>query len=320
MTRRTIFTALCTALVLLTTSCRHKDLYMGEDFSQRVIVKFDWRKAPEADHSSMAMYLYSDDAGQPARYIFTGRDGGAARVAYGTYTALCINADNTSWARLRRMEALGTFEISTPDAEALGAHGISTRTIPRARGSEDERMAQTPGMLHGDVNYSIRIVPHPGTDTIPFYPDELVCHYTVDIYDVENLSGIEGANIDATLSGMAEGVNVSRSAGTDTPVTMPFVLTADPAARQLHAQFLTFGECENTSAAHPLTVYMVLSDGSRWYHTFDVADQIAAAPDPHHVHIVLHGLTLPEPGTDTGAAGLIPDVNEWQEIHITLPM
>lgn len=158
-------------------------------------------------------------------------------------------------------------------------------------------------------------------ETITLYPEELVCHYTVDVYDVENISGIAASSVDATLSGMAEGYGLGARCATDAKVTMPFVLSTDRTADRLHGEFLTFGECTHTTARHIMTVYMVLADGSRWYHTYDVTDQVQNAPDPRHVHIEVRGLPLPEPPTPkTGGTEMSANVNDWQVININLKM
>ncbi len=307
-------------LSLMTVSCRHKDLYMEDELSQHVYVKFDWQKAPQANPKSMAFYLYESDYTSPVRYIFSNSTGGEIRVPFGTHHSLCLDGDNISWAHLRNQERLGTFELSTLDSEVMPAIGISSAGIPRARDTEDERMAVTPGMAWGSTLENIRIVPHNGNDTIIMYPEELVCHYTVDIYDVDNLEGVATTDIDATLSGMAEAVNVSSNTGADSPVTMTFQLTTDSEQKSLHREFLTFGECANNKVQHFLTVYMVLTDGSKWWHSFDVTDQVSSAPDPRHVHIILRGLPLPEPPPEGGGAGLRPNVNDWQPVNIDLNM
>ncbi len=64
---------------------------------------------------------------------------------------------------------------------------------------------------------------------------------------------------------------------------------------------------------------MVLNDGSKWYHSFDVTDQVSKASDPTHVHIIVRGLDLPHAQSDKDSDASI-DVNEWQEVDIDLKM
>lgn len=313
-------TAMLTVMTLLMlSSCRHKDLYMEESMTSQLVVVFDWRDAPEANPASMALYLYENDGHSPLRFIFNNRDGGLIKVPFGTRHALYMNGDNTDWVHIRGNENIESMELYTSEAEALDGQGITTSSIPRAREAESEKLVRTPQMLWGSRTNEIHVLPHEGTDTITLYPHEAVCHYMVDIYDVENISGVSSATVDATISGMADGYSLGQTSATDNPVTMTFSLTADAEHESLHGEFLTFGECVNTKKTHMLTVYMVLADGSKWWHSFDVTAQVANAPDPTHVHIIIRGLPLPEPPSQ-GQSDLTTDVNEWQPINIGLKM
>ena len=317
-------TKLTTILLLGATavglsSCRHKDLYMDEAMTSQLQIVFDWRDAPDATPESMALYLYDSSGHTPLRYIFDNRFGGEIKAPLGIHHSICLNADNTDWARMRKSEEIGGLEIYTQDALDLREQDIRSASIPRARGSESERIALTPSMLWGKRTNNIVIAPHSGMQTITLYPQEVTYHYMVDVYDVDNLDGVVSSSVDATLSGMAEGYCYGAQSSTDNPVTMSFSLTSDTSAGSLHGEFLTFGECPNTSASHHLTIYMVLSDGSRWWKSFDVTDQVTNAADPTHVHIIVRGLPLPEPPSG-GSAVLKPNVNDWQEVNIGLQM
>ncbi len=301
------------------SSCRHKDLYMDESLSSDLIVVFDWRKAPTANPSAMAMYMYDHDGSTPLRYIFSNKTGGRIKVPFGQRHAISLNADNTDWAHMRNEDNIESMEIFTSDASSLAAQNLQSAIVPRADGTSSERMAATPGMLWCTRTNNIDIAPHVGTDTITVYPHEAICYYTVDIYDVDNLDGVKSSSIDATLSGMAEAYQPGADTGSDLPVTMTFVLKANPDEHNLHSEFLTFGDCPTAGAKHYLTVYMVLKDGSQWYKSFDVTDQVTTAPDPKHVHIIVRGLPLPEPPTESGTV-LTPNVNDWQTVNIGLKM
>lgn len=307
------------AITLLMTSCRHKDLYMEEDMTSELQVVFDWQNAPDADPQSMALYLYEENGRSPMRFIFTGKNGGLIKAPFGIHHGICLNSDNTDWARMRNQENVESLEIFTQDAEEIGSRADNASTIPRPNGTENERIAATPGMLWGSRSNDIKIVPHSGMQTITMCPQEAVCHYIVDVYDVSNLDNVESSAVDATLSGMAEGYSHGLNSPTDNTVTMKFDLTGNAEEKNLHGEFLTFGECPITVARHYLTLYMVLTDGSKWYHSYDVTDQVTKAPDPTHVHIIVSNLDLPEPPKE-GSTEINTDVNEWQPVNIGLEM
>ncbi len=319
--------AVSTLMVLGASSCSHKELYIVEQpvaSMPRIQVVFDWRDAPGASPESMAMYLYDEAAQNPLRYIFSNSTGGEIRAPFGIHNAICMNADNTDWARVFNKENSNTFEIHTPDAaETAAAQGFDTRSMPRVTGTENERLASTPGMLYGAPKTNFILADNGGTDTIKLYPHELVCHYTVDIYDVDNLDRVKSTTLDATLSGMAEGVNITSGQGTDVAATLTCTLKAKTSQIQLHREFLPIGEREPIAKRHYLTVHSVMANGEKWSHSFDVTDQISRATDPHHVHIILRGLSLPEPpqpDPHSGQSGMAVNVNGWQTVNIDLKM
>ncbi len=307
-------------LALSAASCHHKDLYFPEpQLTSHLQVVFDWQKAPDAEPESMAAYLFDSDGHEPLRFIFDNKTGGEIKAPAGIRHILFMNSDNTDWICMRNNEYIETMELYTLDATGLAAQGLEIESVPRSRDAESERMASTPGMLWGGRSDGHNIIPNAGNQTITLYPDELICHYTVDVLDVDNIDGLASTSVDATLSGMADGYSLGGEAPTDSVVTMPFILSSDPAKESLHGEFLTFGECSHSTNTHLMTIYLLLSDGSRWWHTYDVTDQVSTAPDPRHVHIVVSGLPLPE-RPKGGGTSVSPDVNEWQVVNIGLNM
>lgn len=304
---------------LFLSACEHKDLCFDSTHHTDVEVVFDWRNAPDASPSSMAAYFYDAETGTPLRFIFDNKDGGMIKIPASSYCGLAMNSDNSDWARMRGNGDPDSFETYTQDADNLASYGLSTRAVPRAAGTEQERVAKTPGMLWSDRRDNIKVeysADSPAHQVITFYPQEAVCHYTVDISDVDNLQYVDRSQIDGTISGMAEGYLHGKNCGSEGHVTMPFVLNADKSASTLHGEFLTFGESANDTGTHILTIYLYLTDGSKWYYTFDVTNQVHNAPDPRHVHIVLKGLPLPAPITSGG--GIVPTVDDWQTEDIDL--
>lgn len=300
-------------------SCTHKDLVYPDPSRSRLTVKFDWRNAPDANPSAMAFYLYDRDGKTPIRFLFQNSEGGDIRVPAGDYLAMCLNADLTDWAVIEREESMDEYKISTLDATELQAMGISTRGIPRAPATESERIAATPGMLWSYTRSDVSIPVAYEKQTIVMYPEEKVCHYTVDVYPREDIKEYN-KGVDAMISGMSEGYHTGRDCNSKNRVTHTFHLQRDEKDDCLRSEFLTFGAADD-NVKHYVSLYLIDKEGNGRNLNVDVSDQVDEAPDPKHVHIVIRDLDLPEPHKDEpGMGGLKPDVNDWQSVNINLHM
>ncbi|MDE6754120.1 MAG: DUF5119 domain-containing protein [Muribaculaceae bacterium] len=305
-----------TLILVLLTGCNHKDLCFDHTHNVETRVVFDWSNAPDANPESMELCMYPLSASNHLSYNIPGREGGVIEIPFDSYNAICVNNDDVDWALYRNTNDVNDFEVYTHDASELGAYQLLTSSLPRADGTEDERMAVTPGMAWSSRSDNISVLKDED-NVITLYPEEIVCHYSVEIQDVGNISSAQGETIDGTLSGMADGYHHGSRQSSDTPVTMPFILSVDKDDATLTGEFLTFGECNSLKTHHTLTVYLFLTDGSKWYYTFNVDDQVSKAPDPKHVHIVVSGLNLPKAMT---SGGLLPEVNDWQTEIVDLKM
>ena len=116
---------------------------------------------------------------------------------------------------------------------------------------------------------------------------------------------------------MSGGLLVGRNELTSAPVTVPFGVTSDGIST-LTADFLVFGQNGSVNPVHKLVVYVIMSDGSKNYYTFDVSRQVDEAADPHNVHILLDGLPLPKPIVN--GSGFRPTVDDWQNVDVNIPM
>lgn len=314
------FTILSLFAAALFTSCNHKDLIYDDTETPELNIVFDWTKTPDAAPQSVIAYLFSPEVATPAlRYNFSGREGGRANVPAGRYVGLGMNSDNTDWARLRNTEDYELFEVYTDDLAVLTSFGLPARSVPRARDTESERMAQAAAdMMWTDRQDGLIVDPYMSNQTLTFYPEEITCHYTVTINDVENIDYLKGANLDATLSGLSESYLIGHRSSSVTPATMPLVLRQTAGKNSVFGSFINFGAPADPAVKQILTVYLVFEDKTGSYATFDVSSQVREAPDPHHVDIVVNGLELPHP--IASGSGFVPDVNEWESVNYDLEM
>lgn len=309
------------AAALLLGGCEHKELcYRHPHGAEDLEVRYEWEKAPEAHPAVMTLYLYAEGGGDFLRFDFTDRTGGTVRVPSGRYRTLSLNGDAQALS-LRGTETHAGFEITTPEAEllpGLEGLGIQSAGAPRAEGTGGERVAASPDTLWCDRSLALEVAAG-GRNLLTHTPVRKVCYYTVEILGVRNLNYTTG--VSATLSGLAGGYHPGSDAPSAERVTVPFELEAADDGTTLRGRFLTFGDNtsgEDGSVRHVLTVYAVLTDGSKWYHDYDVTEQLHAAADPWEVLLRVEGLSLPKPIVNGG--GLQPTVDDWQDVAIDIEM
>lgn len=300
------------AILATLASCNTDELCYDHPHVGETIVRFDWSRCPDAAPASVATYFFTPDRQENLRYNFGGRDGGKVNLPYGSYSALGLNSDHNSWARMRYVHDIDAFEIYTEDVATLRGLGLDVHSLPSTRANNEQRMAKTPeGRLYNHRLDNIDVNENTEGQTITFYPEEVTCHYTITVTDVENIKYLHGSPIDGTLSGMAEGFCHGKHSPTSTPVTMPYVLVPDEASNTLRGSFLTFGRPNDASISHTAIIYVIFDDGTAQYYSYDVSNQVRNAPDPLHVDIVINGIKLPKPIVNGG--GFSPDVKEWND-------
>lgn len=310
-------------MFVLTEGCTHKDL--NEDahttIADKVEVIFDWSKTPAKEAKTMVLYLYTEEHGM-MDYRFNNPDGGLIRTYAGHHTAVCHSNDDPYGHHLRNQHSHDEIEIFTDDTGVLVGQGISTRGIPRAKGTEDEPLRNTPSMIYGTQNREVNLKVSALPQRLQIFPEELICRYSVEFVDVENLKSAD-LRIDATISSLAGGYYPGRMKQTSEAVSHTFTLTADLDQNILSSKFLTFGLPDGAELPHKICLYIALKDRTGCFYTFDVTDQVNKAPDPLNVNIKIHGLKLPEipddpPAPPQGEGGISIEVDTWDTYHYDL--
>lgn len=308
---------LMTLASLLLTGCEHKELCYDHVHNVAVDVVFDWTNAPDARPAGMNLYFYPAEGGTPLRYGLPGREGGRIEIPDGTYHVVAVNNDSQT-AQFRGTDAFETFEIYTRDASVLEGLGLMTTSrAPIVAGTEEQRVGLAPDLIYNgalkgqEIPYSLQ------PQTITLQPDEAVCNYTFEIIHVENLKYV------SSLSGSLSGMSGSYLAGLDHCTTglhtVPFE-AEKTGETTIGGQFYVFGHCPegNGDVSHLFALYVIQSDGSQVYYTFDVTEQVHNAPDPDNVHILIDGLTLPRPIENGG--GMHPSVDDWENVEVDVSM
>lgn len=308
-------------LIVLIEGCSQKNL--NDDapttIASNVEVVFDWSNAPETQASSMILYLYSEQH-DVMNYWFNNRTGGLIRSYGGKHTAVCHSNDDPYIHHLRNQDTHDGIEIFTDNSAVLVGQGISTRGLPRAEGTEEEPLRTTPPMIYGAQDREVNLRVSNLQQTLTLFPEELVCRYSVEFVDVENLKNAD-MRIDATISSLAGGYYPGRMSATSESVSHTFTLTADDELKSLRSQFLTFGLPFGEERPHKICLYIALKNRTGNFYTFDVSDQVNNAPNPRNVNIKIYGLKLPEipddpPPPEEG--GVSVEIDSWYTYHFDL--
>lgn len=316
---------MCMLVVIGMSSCNHKELCYHHPHTTTILLKFDWTNAPEADPEGMCVFFYSLDDGSVQRFDFNNISGGEIEIAVGSYEVICYNND-TEGVLFSGTSSFDTHTGYTREGnifESIYGSGVTSSTID----DSGERVVICPDMMWGcsstdvvitesGVSYICTpvqdkddVLVEDDEQVITLYPAELICTYTYEIRNVNNLK--YATQMCGSLSSMAPSLLfATEELGTEC-VTIPFESVSDGVSL-ITGGFYTFGHNEANSEPHNLLLYVWFTDGSKYYYTFDVTDQVENAPDKRHVHIIIDGVDFPKPITN--GSGFDPYVDEWQTV------
>lgn len=296
----------------VTAACEHKELCYDHSSFAEVEVVFDWRYHPDTKPESMRLYLFPEEGGDPLLYEFPNHTGGIIRIRAGHYKAICYNSD-TETIGFRNTEKFETFEAFALQGELA----IRGSAAPRAEGTENERIALSPEYLYSDKKTDINITVTKEKQKIILYPRQAVCRYQVEIKNVSNLKEIFMNGIGGALSSLSGGIMLGIGQQSAEVATFPFSIV-ETEKQTLKGDFLTFGQSASELRLHKMVIYVIMKDGSKRYYTFDVTKQVDNAVDPYNVYIIIDALPLPK--TLNSDEGFQPEVENWQDIFVDLPM
>lgn len=321
------------ASIAIFTSCNHKDLCYMHEHKTKLRVAYDWRDAPDATAKGMCVFFYSEENPEEYyRFDFANTEGGEIELPAGSYRLISYNND-TEIVRFTATNIYEGHEATTRKADLLEPMYGNGVTSTASTDNGEDVMATPDGLWgchavdvevseHG-VSYTIihyddtraeagSTISVDGDQVITLYPHDMLCHYSYEVRHVDNADKI--SKVSASLSGMSPSLSLSDETLDATPVTLPVSGKADAATSEITGRFLTFGHNQSNAAKHKMTFYVEMTDGSKYVvkddDNFDVTNQVDAAPDRRHVHIIIDHLKLPDPTAGDGQ-GWQPTVDDW---------
>ncbi len=297
------------AALLSLASCEHRQLCFDHSHWTDLTVRFDWSQAPAADPETVVLYLFPREGGEPRRYEISNPEGSVIRVPSGMFDAVAFSGSMETL--VERGDSYAGFTLTTGMQPLLAPMMRQAPSDPPRLGSvEDEPVVGAPGLLWADTREKLYILPGISGQSLTLYPSAATYQCSVTLTNVSNInSSLEVSGTLSTLSG-AFSPAAKTPAGDD--VTVPFPVDAVDAST-MTGELTVFGHCHAGKRRHILSIYT----SDRHYYYFDVTSQIHDAPDPRHIHIVIDGITLPDPRE----AGMTPSVEDWEgDVDIKLDM
>jgi len=318
-------------LLLAATACQKDLVRWPNHLMTHYNVNFDWTDCPSADPSLMMFVAFPTDGNQKVEYGIKKKTGGEVNLAAGEYKAIAYNDDAGNI--LANGDLWDDFYLYTPLTTLdLYSSMFATRSIPRAEGSEEEDIVEEPDMVWTSSKAD---VPRAGDNesesvTLLMQPAVYVFHFTIT--NVANLDHV--IDLAATISGMSRTMKPSTGLPTENHCTIP-VSVSRKDEKTLFCEVRSFGHCPNHDyslsteqegdANHHLMVYARLADGSKWYYDFDVKKEIhnsenIVIEEEGNVEVNIKLDDLPFPRSISEDSGLHPNVENWDEENIDIPM
>lgn len=315
-------TALGLALTPLLTGCDQRELCYDHDHRANLAVIFDWSKATDAEVAGMTTLFFNKERpDRDDRYDFEGMKGDTVRLQPGTYRAVAYNRD-TEAILLRGTDSPTSLEAYTRNSSISEGTRIQTRgDMPRAEGTEEEPVILEPDLLFGGVSDYFTLVPD-GEETITISEEHRTKLIHIVFTNVKNLKYAK--MFGGSLTGLAPSVYVSSGELGEGSVTEAFTgYATDETTLEFYVRI--FGHCPRAADgeinSHVLTVYCVMEDGTQWYHSIDVTDQLHDTPskpsaEEEVINIALEDLPLPELMGDGEGGMFEPTIDGWQSVEI----
>ena len=321
-----VFLSLC-----LLVSCDYKDLCYDHNHWSNLTVRMDWQKAPLEHPQGMTVQFYRQDGtGEPERYDLVGSDGGTVRLLPGGYRPFTYNND-TETILFRGMSSIATLEAYTRVSSVEEGTQMHTRSqMPRPESTEAEPVILEPDPICGTAGEPF-VLEAEAAQTITLQPGERYRMIHITIHNVPNLQYT--GQFGAALSGLASSIFMeSGQPGEGLATQAVSVQVAGDST--LTMSFRTFGHCphlkdEGKGNEHLLTVYAILADGTQWFYSQDVTEEMhdvylhpeehpGENPDDYEIYIELDELPLPKPIVN--GSGFQPTIDGWQGVEIEVDM
>ena len=310
------FTAMIMTAVVL-GGCKRRPLTQADN---NVIVNIEIEKeivnyTYEEDPSMMRVMFFDNDGGDFATQVFLPVTGGTANVIPGqSYHVLTYNFDTESTVVGSEYNFHGIYATTNEVPES-----IKSRLRSRATRYDDELIVYEP-----DHHFVARLtdcyVPARSIDAPPVVIN-LNAETIVETWKVY-IDRLQGLQWTASVAGVISGLSLSNTLASDEEsdetASVFFETFHIEADGKLEIIFNTFGR--NPQERQVLSLVVTDTGGVGHEFNFDVTEEFEDNPE-QIIRIKTDKVVIDEPEIpDGGGGGLAPDVDEWDDIIIDIPI
>ena len=253
-------------------------------------------------------------------------DGGLVDLPVGDYDMVIYNFGTESTQTVNthhRFEAEAyTTDITKQLASKLQwLKSPDDTTKSETRGYEDDPIIHEPDHLYVANEERIHVPSFQVQDEdIHIYATSSTITevYSLEVIGVKGTENIE--KVEAFITGQVKSNYFGMPQASTDPATLYTDMRIDPANSRLYSVFGTFGKQPGEDNKIYLDITVRDSGGGQYRYVFDVTDQFDDLENTNNRLIIDAGSIIDIPEPEFGGGGLAPEVDEWIEENIDIPL
>ena len=327
----------CSVLISLFASCKRDHLYYSTGGSAAILFNVDWEK-PLLEPNGVSIYSYDAQSGKAITQAGISSNPAQIEVAHpvGTYDFLLINdteyeLDNILFADVENLE---TFKVLAKAGDAPVFGNLSdTRGVQYATETDIVAVEKVHNLkiTTQDIEYfdsKPATGDHEIFKTVKAEPERITELIEIEIM-VKNIASAAGAPR-SHLTNMSAGYWLGLEQKHEQLLTHEFVLNnkqmlaSDSKTAMISKKLVSFGPHRTRGELtnqHELIMHFVLVNGDSHVVRLDVTNQIESAYDGvQNVHKIKAVIELPLAIGGGGGGPFDPDVEDWEDVEVELPI
>ncbi len=339
-----IFIIIAVAIICLTTACKRDHLYYSYGKVANLEINVNSSTAIssniELELNGVSAYVFNSSTGESIGDPIISSDPSKIilRLPVGIYDVVVVN--DTEY-ELNNIDFKGTDNLSTFSAE-ITYNEVSKYSVFESRSNDNNYVTECDQLVYGLISditiedsdvayYEEQPTPNNISITKSFDVD---LHHATEFIDIE----VEVKNLTSALSpprsqltNMSAGHLFGSATKLDNLVTHEFILndrifdTDEPSTGTIRKQMILFGPLSSTRSdytnSHNLVMSFILNNGETHLVDLPVNDIMTTSRDDVRTHHAIQAaVTLPEAIGGDGEGVFDPDIEEWNDVSVDLPI